>query len=335
MKTKIILLLLAFALCSSICSAAANEPQPVPPPLSLIDQQNTWLSFMGSIAAYWDGTGTDAGSSSYLFAKMLNQGPLQLGNETVNFANSVQMVLPATSKWKLDKGYLKAVNPAAVLAIDNTSKNHIYLIAFRGTDYTKQTPANPVLTDVLAIPVKFMNSGTSVHAGFYYYAEAVEADPATKAFIVQFINDTNPGKRLIVGGTSLGAAAAPLFGAMLYENRATYVASKTLDMNQVYVNSTAVPAMGYPDFAEYYYTKVVNCLNINRQDDYVPVVPEMAGYVHYGVTIYAQSQLANYHDADMWMEHLNNPVYVPYLETLTPALSPNWPMPSKLSRSVK
>lgn len=182
-----------------------------------------------------------------------------------------------------------------VIASKEIEGNKVYVISFRGTADTYSW----ILTDFMAWPTQFLNTGTYVHSGFEWYRQSCNKNNALKAFLDKIKNDSNPC--VLVTGHSLGAATAVLEGAYLIENKIV----KTSDINVI---PLAEPCPGRPDFVQRYQNSfnVYNWFGNNL--DPVPVLPGLVGYSHFGnmmpFSLGPQDKVFDRHSLDFYREYL-------------------------------
>lgn len=182
-----------------------------------------------------------------------------------------------------------------VIASKKIEGNNVYVISFRGTADTYSW----ILTDFMAWPTQFLNTGTYVHSGFEWYRQSCNKNDALKAFIEKIKKDSNPC--VLVTGHSLGAATAVLEGAYLIENKIV----KTSDLNVI---PLAEPCPGRPDFVQRYQNSFGLYSWFGNNLDPVPILPGLVGYSHFGdmmpFSLGPQDKVFDRHSLDFYREYL-------------------------------
>lgn len=147
--------------------------------------------------------------------------------------------------------WMHRFNYNSVFGGARTTPDGDIVIAFRGSDCIEDW-----YHDFIALPI--LTPYGHVHDGFY------DGLPETYEELFPTLSGQAPGT-VYIGGHSLGADHAYMFGAMLIKN----------GFNPAAVVAFAPAKPGYQDFASILYTSKVGIRGYHNQGDPVPDVPDL------------------------------------------------------------
>ena len=143
------------------------------------------------------------------------------------------------------------------------------MIAFRGT----ADGISWILTDFMAFPIDFLQTGTQVHAGFEWNRLECMKQAILQNVIEEIKKDkSNP--LVIISGHSLGAAVAVLETAYFIEQKIT-------NPENIYMVTYAEPCPGTENFVERYKPQIEYYKWFCNLFDPVPLLPVIIGYQHF------------------------------------------------------